>query len=37
MFTLLPDGKLLEYSPFNHEIKIKEGEELRLIPIYLLL
>ena len=36
MFTLLRDSKLLEYSPFDYKIKIKDGEELKFILIYLL-
>jgi hypothetical protein len=34
VFTLLPDGKLLEYSLFDYEINIKEGEEPKFMPIY---
>jgi hypothetical protein len=34
VFTPLPNGKLPEYSPFNHKIKIEEGEEPTFKPIY---
>jgi hypothetical protein len=34
MFTPLPDGELLEHSPFDHKIKIKDGQELKFMPIY---
>jgi hypothetical protein len=34
VFTLLLDGELLEHSPFDHEINIKEGEEPTFMPIY---
>ena len=36
MFTLLRDSKLPEYGLFDYEIKIKDGEEPKFIPIYLL-
>jgi hypothetical protein len=34
MFTPPPDGELPEHGPFGQEIKIKEGEEPRFMPIY---
>jgi hypothetical protein len=34
MFTPPPDSELPEYSPFDHKINIKEGEEPTFMPIY---
>jgi hypothetical protein len=34
MFTPPLDSELLEHSPFNYEINIKEGEEPTFMPIY---
>ena len=34
VFTPPPDGELPEHGPFDHEIKIKEGEEPKFMPIY---
>jgi hypothetical protein len=36
IFTPPPDGELLEYSPFDYEIKIKDGQEPKFMPIYVL-
>jgi len=34
VFTPPPDGELPEHGPFDHEIKIQEGEEPKFMPIY---
>jgi hypothetical protein len=34
VFTPPPDGELPEHGPFDHEIKIKDGQEPTFMPIY---